>query len=69
MIENSFIPMVKTLQWHPMLPDIIGREITHRYMAITLDGDEYSSHCQNGLRPITAPETFEAIGNGHLNGT
>lgn len=60
-MRNSLIPMVKTVQWHPMLPDIIGGEIAHRYMAITLDGGNFYSRSQKGLRPITAPETFEAI--------
>lgn len=60
-MNDTVIPMVKTVQWHPMLPDIIGGDIAHRYMAISKTDGEFYSRCQKDLRPVKAPDTLEAI--------
>lgn len=62
-MKNILIPMVKAVHWHPMLPDIIGGDIAHRYMAINEVNGKYYSRSQDGIRLLKAPETFEAILN------
>lgn len=60
-MKDNVIPMAKTMQWHPMLPDIIGGDIAHRYMSINKTEGQYYSRSKKGLSRIKAPDTLDAI--------